>query len=295
MSRICGLPTIDIQAAFIVDDGRRVSTAALNELPGRWFASLKSEQVGNIQFMQKILSIARYMSLLLIEERTPESTSLSPYHPCSDPAFQYTSDEACVFTSLDILHRTIGLHLLLHRYTKERAQDSETVWERGWITRSILSGVGFLEGRQGELTRLYSELTQNGKWCRSELPTKWGPGEFEMFCFLPFLSRPQGRNHSACSSVVCSAYQVEESTYKTAHVEDTCQCDFVHVPSEELVRILGQDKVPAVIITQDLDIQIVKAEKQPYVALSHVCESLRDFIIVVILIKIRGRRARKSS
>ena len=100
MSSMCGLSTVDIQTEFIVDNGTGVSTAALNGMAARWFASLGSDKVGDIAFMEKVLSIARQIVLLLHQEVSSR--------PGCEPTYEYTLDEARVLFSTDVLLRKIG-------------------------------------------------------------------------------------------------------------------------------------------------------------------------------------------
>ncbi|KAI0329701.1 hypothetical protein GY45DRAFT_1232094, partial [Cubamyces sp. BRFM 1775] len=130
VSRLCGL-SIDVHEEFLVDGGRAISTAALNGLAGRWFASLDRTNVGNKAFMHRIFAILRHLVLLLNEEVVKDSDLEWT------PVFTYTSEEARVFLTVEVLLRTIGLHLLLHCHSPGFSCDEGDGWNQRMIAQNV--------------------------------------------------------------------------------------------------------------------------------------------------------------
>ncbi|KAI0643465.1 hypothetical protein C8Q79DRAFT_1012741 [Trametes meyenii] len=251
VSRMCGLALNEALPGLVAPDRSYVSTAVLNGLADRWFASLDGDQVGDQAFMGRILSILRLMSLLLNEVLGPKDNMNSDDYENLVPVFEYTPDQARVYRALDVLLRVLGLDLLLHVYSPAFSYSQAEGWGEGMITEKSLC---------------YTSLKDLG-WCESELLLLAGD---ELF-FASLLDRPRTREiyHSACGEVVCSAYQTDEATYRTAHVNDSCKYDFVCATTDELTS-LHQNKIPAVVIGEDLNLKVVDTSGYPYVAISHI-------------------------
>ncbi|KAK7470560.1 hypothetical protein VKT23_001984 [Stygiomarasmius scandens] len=252
VSNLCGLE-IDLGAEFIVGNGL-LSTARLNDLPRRWFeAAFKAHRVGDKMIMERILTTARLSKLLLSEELIDEDM----------PMFRYTYAECLVLHSLDILVRITGLHLLLHVYMPGFIATEEEGWNQQRIMKSLDWNT---PGREG-MNQLYKfaldDLKSQG-WCKSEL--RLTPNEA---VFARLISRPRIRDHSCCGDVICDAYQTDEATYRTRHVDDECSCDFLGVETAVLVAALSKDKVPKLVVTEDLGFRVVSEHKYPYIAFSH--------------------------
>ncbi|KAF7350751.1 Het domain protein [Mycena sanguinolenta] len=254
VSALCGLD-LDIPAEFVVDNGS-ISTAKLNGLPGRWFAAaVQTHRAGDTSLMERILALMRQAILVLDEERNETGTLM----------FNYTYAECRVLHSLDIACRTLALHLLFHIYMPGFTAPDED----GWGRQRISNSVDWI-GRRGEgLDQLSSlsrdELEEKG-WCESELDLLAA----EDLAFASLLSRPMIRDHSRCGDIVCNAYQTDEATYMTRHVSDGCSCTFVGTETSALVDALSKDKVPKVVITEQLELQVIVEDDYPYIALSHV-------------------------
>ncbi|KAH9892471.1 hypothetical protein C8Q73DRAFT_698150 [Cubamyces lactineus] len=192
VSGLCGL-SIDVNAEFLTDGGRTVSTAALNGLAGRWFASLDRANVGNKAFMQRIFAIFRHLALLLNEEVVRHSDLEWA------PVFTYTPEEARVFLSIEILLRTIGLHLLLHCYSPGFICDEDEGWDKRMITQNVQ-----WMGRRMEGTKVLDDYAdtqlEDRVWCPSEMLLL---GEEGFFASL--LDRPRIRDHSDCGDIRANA------------------------------------------------------------------------------------------
>ena len=290
VSRMCDL-SINAQAEFLVDEGRNVSTTALNGLSGRWFASLDSARVGDKVFMKRILTITRKIALLMGEEIQDREGR--------KPVFQYTPDEGRALTAIDILRRELVLHLMLHIASPTFICTESDGWRSGHIWLSVKNEFG-REGTR-DLVDAAADLEARG-WCKSETDflERRDP---ELSPLSSTLDRPRAMDHSNCDVHECRAYQVVEEIYKTAHT-DGCDlglqssCSFVRVSADDLVEILAQDQVPVVVITEDLQVQVVSGEDHPYIAFSHVCEYL-EFQLPTLQQRgltsstLRGRRPRK--
>ncbi len=263
VSDLCGL-VIDLAAEFFLEDGS-VSTARLNGLPGRWFeAAAISGRAGDKVLMERILTIARHSHLMLSEERSEDGHT---------PIFKYSYAECRVFLSLEILVCTVGLHLLLHVYMPGFTTTEEEGWGRDRISTSLMSQCSVREWRPNEgvdqLLNLGRDKLEEQGWCKSELYLLFNMDTV----FASLLSRPRIRDHSSCGDIICHAYQTEESAYRTRHVDDGCSCDFVGLDTDGLIAVLSQNKVPKLVITDELELEVVSENDYPYIALSHVCTS----------------------
>ncbi|THU85068.1 hypothetical protein K435DRAFT_686338 [Dendrothele bispora CBS 962.96] len=147
VSSLCGLD-IDIAAEFIIDEDL-ISTEKLNCLPGRWFeATMKINRTGDRDLVGRILTIGRHSALMLrselidAEQATKESYGVFEISAFSSYAYKYdyTYAECRVLHSLDLLVRTIGLHLLLHIRTSNFNATAEDFWRPGRIVK-ISSGL----------------------------------------------------------------------------------------------------------------------------------------------------------
>lgn len=271
VSQMCGL-TIDVQAEFLIEDGRSVSTAALNGLARRWFASLATEKIGDKAFMERILAIARQIELLLGEEMTSG--------PERKPLFRYTADEARVLFALEILLRVLLLHLLLHVESPGFTCSEDEGWKNGRISGLADRVEGYREGNK-HLYGSKGHMATRG-WCTSEaFAVETGQATRR---FAAVIDRPVTRDHSVCGKAVCQAYQVNEITYKSAHTDECSSaaypCDLVGVPTKELLARLDQDEIPGFVITDDLNVEVVSADRHSYAAISHVCSCFHfDFSI----------------
>lgn len=87
---------------------------------------------------------------------------------------------------------------------------------------------------------------------------------------------PQGtRDHSTCTEGTCLALKIDPSVYRTAHTEISCGCPELTLGVEEIGRILGDDRLPLIEVSQE---NPATAEIRPreddgqvgFVAISHV-------------------------
>ena len=82
--------------------------------------------------------------------------------------------------------------------------------------------------------------------------------------------------HEACTASVCSRSNVDESTYRQAHVRDDCTCKPLLPDPQKVYDAIGQDQVPVMGLEgSDGDMRLVvralSAEsEEEYIAVSHV-------------------------
>jgi len=154
--------------------------------------------------------------------------------------------------------------------------------EEGWGRERIskcLYLMGDCEGLD-QLADFALDDMREGGWCESELEPMLLPG----YMVGSLLDRPRIKDHSGCGKILCCAYQTDETTYQTRHTEDECCCEFAEVQTTILVNVLAAGKVPLVIITDQLELEVVASDVYPYIALSHVCmSSLRTLIVILSL------------
>lgn len=115
----------------------------------------------------------------------------------------------------------------------------------------------------------------------------WCPHESRKICstlppnaayFMAGLHRQErlGTDHSRCSELGCVAYNVNETTYQTRHVDESCQCSFIGIDQQTLIDIILQGRIPIVNIeidkkTKEMRLGLKAASSSyQYVALSHV-------------------------
>ncbi|KAF2649918.1 hypothetical protein K491DRAFT_668128 [Lophiostoma macrostomum CBS 122681] len=112
----------------------------------------------------------------------------------------------------------------------------------------------------------------------------WCPREISMLtetlspCALHFASRLRRArlDHSSCSTRLCSARQVDTSSYRTGHVVEECSCGFIGPPFDQILTIIRRKQIPLLTIGFDQVKQTVTFDveaytgKQVYVAFSHV-------------------------
>lgn len=257
VSTLCSLE-LDVNAEFIDDKGS-VSTAKLNGLPGRWFAAvMKEHRAGDKELMERLLALVRHVVLMLTEEVEADFT----------PTFKYTYSECRVLHSLDIGARIVALHLLLHVYTPGFTATDEEGWGRNRISNCLDWFSREVEALDQLSTLAERDLEERG-WCKSELNLLGS----DDLAFASLLSRPNIRDHSSCGRIICEAYQTDEATYMTRHVQNRCSCDFVGVQTDVLVGAWSEGKVPRLVITEHLELQVMVEHDYPYIAVSHVCTS----------------------
>ncbi|KAK3374325.1 hypothetical protein B0T24DRAFT_704698 [Lasiosphaeria ovina] len=123
----------------------------------------------------------------------------------------------------------------------------------------------------------------NKEWCRSDIErirqSFYGLATRH---FLSHLQKPKTFSHSSCSVQMCSAAQINASTYALTHVKDCAGCDTIGIDQEDVKSILkssaSTDAFPVLRfeLSENGDGKVVRIHVEmynadkPYVALSHV-------------------------
>ncbi|RYP03310.1 hypothetical protein DL764_005228 [Monosporascus ibericus] len=224
-------------------------TARLNGLPLRlYYASQRSGSAGSEGLRKKLYSIVRQGQLMM--------TRASDWEDEHD----YTLTQCEVLYSIHILLRILSLALLCQSPQPIHDDLNISVADvvADWKPEGQMSMMGFTTRR----------LLESG-WCQSEL---WHFLQgFDIATAACYLARPYApRNHDKCSDTTCMAYQTDEQSYRTLHVKDNCNCEFVCVKPDLLADFLARNIVPAIVISDDLQLSVVDAKELDYVAFSHV-------------------------
>lgn len=116
-----------------------------------------------------------------------------------------------------------------------------------------------------------------------EWTAHWCPNESRRFVNLPAalllllsqLKQPSdNRDHSSCMTTACTAYNVDEDKYETAHHRNCQGCEFRGLPESDLIDMINAGSLPLV----SMDISSGKprleyAQYKPglgFTAISHV-------------------------
>ncbi|KAK7027915.1 hypothetical protein VNI00_015131 [Paramarasmius palmivorus] len=179
--------------------------------------------------------------------------------------------------------------------------EAEFILEDGLVSTAILNGLpgrwfdaAIRSGRAGDKTLMEHILTiaRHSRLMLSEERSedgrtskfKYSSAECRILHSLDILVRIIGLHlllHTYLPSFTTTeeegAYQTDESTYRTRHVDGDCQCEFIELETESLIAVLSQGKVPKLVITDDLEFRVVSEDDYPYIALSHVwADGLRN-------------------
>jgi hypothetical protein len=132
-----------------------------------------------------------------------------------------------------------------------------------------------------------NKIAKNQRLRNSMLEAGWCPSEIERaltmhlglvtICSLAQLDRQAVRHdHSACSHIACTAFQIDLRTYELSHAEAGCSCPEYAVDVTEIERVLLETSTfPILRFMQGEDGKITVAVEEyeqghQYVALSHV-------------------------
>lgn len=125
---------------------------------------------------------------------------------------------------------------------------------------------------------LLEEQMLHSKWCPTTLAMlRHSLGSVSVMYYAHGLEPPHSKsspNHSKCKGRFCMAEQVDESTYKTRHVEGCLsrrKCLHIGPKLEELEDALSKDSFPLLSTSKEQTVQVVKYRPgMKYVAFSHV-------------------------
>ncbi|KIW64008.1 hypothetical protein PV04_08968 [Phialophora macrospora] len=119
-------------------------------------------------------------------------------------------------------------------------------------------------------------LMEGLNWCPSELNLMGLTFDNSSFCFASQVVRHSANvAHFQCSTSKCHAFELEVSTYRTAHTATCTGCSNIHVDSAELERALtepGYTTAPRISIstTAQDKVEVHFINDGNYVAISHV-------------------------
>lgn len=116
-------------------------------------------------------------------------------------------------------------------------------------------------------------------WCPSEIAR--AKDKFVCLQSLTFLSRMNRseipRDHSVCTTSLCSAFQIVATTYQPKHKQPHCKCKEAAPNTKDIYNTLQRGELPLLKLTQtngnleSLNIEVVTyTPETPYVAISHV-------------------------
>lgn len=258
---ICGL-SLELQDTFISKG--MVNTAALNGLPMRLYhSSQKLGIAGSMKLKSQLRVLTRHVQLMITrgDEREDEH--------------EYTFTQCEVLCSIYVLLRILSLTTLCHAPHWNLDPNDDMYTTLGDVT-SDWKPEGLSRMRDLTLAKLF----QRG-WCPSEIHLLQGD---DVFIFTSFLERPleARRDHSNCLETRCKAYQIVEEEYKTAHTAFDCTCEFVSVIPEHLRDALAANKIPKIIVSEDLQLSVIDDKSHPYIAISHVCTSALSCVLLQI-------------
>ena len=81
--------------------------------------------------------------------------------------------------------------------------------------------------------------------------------------------------HNICSPDACIARDINESTYKTKHVDQDCDCESINAPVDQVKDILEGGDIPVILVREDangnnLGLEAISHRKAKFIAISHV-------------------------
>jgi len=131
-----------------------------------------------------------------------------------------------------------------------------------------LRGVKFLRNSNP----LTDRMLQSGR-CISETVMLWErldvTGQY-IAAAIPWARNTRIKNHDECTPAVCSAFHLDESTYKTAHTAECRKCQFLSLDGALLCAILEKGHIPMIHLDGDKLTVISTASQRPFIAFSHV-------------------------
>ncbi|KAK6528168.1 hypothetical protein TWF281_009419 [Arthrobotrys megalospora] len=116
-------------------------------------------------------------------------------------------------------------------------------------------------------------------WCISDVARLSRTYSLTTLYFASSFERdlPSPDFHEHCNLFACSASQVDDTTYETKHVDESCECDHMESALDDVKAILDDGGIPATIVKGDIAdggeegwLEAVSFEDCKAVALSHV-------------------------
>ena len=88
-------------------------------------------------------------------------------------------------------------------------------------------------------------------WCPALIQRIFKRHDYYVVMFLAQIPRnePVDIIHAHCSATACRGYNVSENTYQIRHVNDSCQCPTVSVPTDRIANLIQNGQIPLVKIS----------------------------------------------
>jgi len=228
----------------------------------------------------------------------------------SKPAILTIDDAMIQVTHAELArHEPLTTYITTHSMRMEDPRDPRIVASIGLLIGTlIMSDLKGLDVIYGSLP-LYSELPwfsftwarlRHDGWCPSQLVALFEQFSASSLWFISNLERPNPteehpmihvrpcvkqirckdeqwgtKDTTLCSTTQCRYRTVQQSTYRTKHVNEGCRCMAAHADPGEIARILRNGNIPLILSIDQTEEspQITLVESKPalaYVAVSHV-------------------------
>lgn len=79
--------------------------------------------------------------------------------------------------------------------------------------------------------------------------------------------------HEGCKESECARNNIDPRTYKTRHIDETCQCDFIRPNLAQVLSIIDQGRIPVILPRENSVLDVLSHDPSTqgrYVAVSHV-------------------------
>ena len=118
-----------------------------------------------------------------------------------------------------------------------------------------------------------NKMLANG-WCNHQIKHLSNIYDPETLSYLAKLKRAACRqaDHSKCIDFEdCIAYNTDESSYQTRHVDEGCACTWVETPYADLLDVIRKGQIPVLSIDAACKLQVSSISKvECYISISHL-------------------------
>ncbi len=133
---------------------------------------------------------------------------------------------------------------------------------------------------ESQLSQRYKEHMLMNGWCYHQINYLSRMHSLETLSYLSTRKRSSHRlaDHKHCvHHEACVAYNVDEASYKTRHVDTNCSCSMISTPYSNLTKIIRDGWIPLISIENDNDTDATyelrvypRTRVTKYIAVSHV-------------------------
>ena len=135
-----------------------------------------------------------------------------------------------------------------------------------------------LRNRYG-ISRLLADCMQKNGWCQNVLTILETSGSTQIIHYVTTLGKHAGEGkHDKCNTFRCREHDFDEATHVTKHTPDCSGCDFQR-PPHAMFEILETGGTPIIRLSEhegDLRLELAESQMHPYIAISHVCQCIRE-------------------